>query len=87
MRFLGSLRLSGLLLASVALLPGQCVMCRTAAAAQAQTARTINTAILILLVPAMALFGGVFMLVFRSAPGGEDEAAPRDERVEGGHAG
>ncbi len=51
----------------------QCSMCRTAAAAQAQAAGTINTAIVILLVPALVLFSGVFLLVFRSAAPEERE--------------
>ena len=60
-------------LAAASLLAGsrlfaQCVMCRTAASAQgAHAAATLNRAILILLLPALALFSGVFLLAFRGA--------------------
>jgi hypothetical protein len=84
MRRFGFLRLAGLLLAAEALMPAQCVMCRTAMAAQAQAAGTINRAILILLLPAVALFCGVFLLAFRCpAPPGPDE----EVRGDGGSAG
>jgi hypothetical protein len=47
----------------------QCAMCRTVAAAQGQAAaRTLDQAILILIFPAMALFCGLFLLMFRSRP-------------------
>jgi hypothetical protein len=40
-------------------------MCRTAAAAQPPgAANALNMAVLILLVPALALFSGVFLLAF-----------------------
>jgi hypothetical protein len=60
--------IGGLLLSTATLAPAQCVMCRTAAAAQAHAAGTINAAILILLVPALALFSGVSLLVLRCPP-------------------
>jgi len=45
---------------------GQCSMCRTALAGQGPVvANTLNTAILILLIPAVALFSSVFLLAFR----------------------
>jgi len=44
----------------------QCSMCRTAAASQgAAGARTLDRAVMILLLPAMALFCGVFWTAFR----------------------
>ncbi len=73
MRRIGFLRLAGMLFATEELMRAQCAMCRTAAAAQAHAAGTINTAILILLLPAVALFSGVFLLAFRCpAPPGPD---------------
>lgn len=61
----------------------QCSMCRTAAASQgAHGMHTMNTAIVVLLVPAVALFCGMFVLALRgdAPPGLED---PRDDpRVE-----
>jgi hypothetical protein len=53
----------------------QCSMCRTAAAQNAQAAKTINTAILILLLPALALFSSVFLLALRSS-----DAESEDDR-------
>ena len=45
---------------------GQCSMCRTAMAAQgAKAASTIDSAVLILLVPAVTMFSGVLVLSFR----------------------
>jgi len=58
------------ILAAIASLPAfpQCPMCRTAVAAQGQgAADTFNSAILILLLPAVALFCGVFLFTWRSA--------------------
>jgi len=50
----------------------QCAMCRTAdGALGAGGAKTIDTAVLIMLVPAVALFCGVFLTVFRNR-GGEE---------------
>jgi hypothetical protein len=47
----------------------QCSMCRAAAAAQGpHAAHAMNTAVLILLVPALALFGGAFVLALWYGP-------------------
>lgn len=47
-------------------LSGQCSMCRTALAGQGPVvANTLNTAILILLIPAVILFSSVILLAFR----------------------
>jgi hypothetical protein len=62
------------------LIPGasaQCSMCRTAAA----QANGIDKAILILFVPAVLLFSGVFLFAFHSQGGQEDPrngSTPRD---------
>jgi hypothetical protein len=46
----------------------QCSMCRTAAAAQGPGAmHAMNTAVLLLLLPALALFSAVFALAFLCA--------------------
>jgi hypothetical protein len=59
-------RAVALALAAGAPLFGQCAMCRTAAAAQgAHAAHSFNKAILILLLPALMLFSGIFVLAFR----------------------
>ncbi len=57
----------------------QCSMCRTAAASQgAGAAGALNAAIVILLVPALALFCGIFLLaVGRQGPEGRGES-PRN---------
>jgi hypothetical protein len=53
----------------------QCSMCRTAAAAQGPSAmHAMNMAVLLLLLPALALFSGMFVLAFwyaRRTSGGE----------------
>ena len=43
----------------------QCSMCRTAAAQSPGVADTLDSAILILLVPAVAMFCGVYFMAFR----------------------
>jgi len=56
-------------------------MCKTAAAAQGpQAAQAMNRAILILLIPAVGLFSGLFLLAFRSrnAPSAEEEEMALD---------
>jgi hypothetical protein len=54
----------------------QCSMCRTAAAAHgAAGGKTLDTAVLVLLLPAMALFCGVFLTAFR---GGSRDDERRD---------
>ena len=62
-------RLPGrILTAALAAAPAwaQCSMCRTAASAQGEHAmRAMNAAILVLLVPAVALFCGVYVLAIR----------------------
>jgi len=51
----------------------QCSMCRTAAAAHgAAGEKTLDTAVMVLLFPAMALFCGVFLTAFRSRSGGDE---------------
>ena len=55
----------------------QCSMCRAAAASQgAGATHALNAAIVVLLVPAVALFTGVFLLAFRyrEPPEGDDLA-------------
>jgi hypothetical protein len=66
-----------LLLAAAAVPPeawSQCAMCRTVAA----QANGIDKAILVLFVPAVLLFCGVFVFAFRSQ-GADDGAGPGDE--------
>jgi hypothetical protein len=59
----------------------QCSMCRTVAA----QANSIDKAIIILFLPAILLFSGVFVLAFRSQAatgedGGDDRSRERNER-------
>ncbi|HWQ56684.1 MAG TPA: hypothetical protein VN442_23560 [Bryobacteraceae bacterium] len=71
---------AGVLLAAGPPVFAQCSMCRTAAAAQGpEGAHALNVAIAILLVPAVTLFSGLFLLAFRSerpARTGEREGRP-----------
>lgn len=63
-----------LLLAGASTALAQCSMCRTAASAQPPGAsQAMNTAILILLVPALGLFSTVFLVAFRSDPHDEED--------------
>jgi len=63
----------------------QCPMCRTAVGAQGpEAARTVNLAIIVMFVPALALFSSVFVLSFRyrNSPRpdeGDDQRSPRNE--------
>lgn len=65
------------LLASASCLLAQCPMCRTAVQQDAAAAHALNRAILLLLVPAVGLFCGIFLLAFRSRNAGSTE--PRGE--------
>ena len=58
------LRLAGCIAAGVVPVAAQCAMCRTAMAAQHGGADVFNKAILILLLPAVVLFSGTFLLVY-----------------------
>jgi hypothetical protein len=61
------------------LLLAQCVMCfRTAAAQQSERARVMNTAVLILLIPSLALFAAILLWARRRAePLGSPDADRR----------
>ncbi len=68
-----SLRILTAALIFAAGLAGQCVMCqRTAEAQQAERARALNRGILVMLVPPVAILGGVLFF-----------AARRDRRFRG----
>ena len=52
----------------------QCPLCRTAAQqAGDQTARTLNLAIVVLLIPPVSIFCAIFAVVYRRAKGDEEE--------------
>jgi len=63
-----------LALASGAAAWAQCSMCRTAVTGA--TGKTLDTAVLILLFPAMALFCGVYLTAFRAA---RSRSGPEDD--------
>jgi len=68
-------RLGSILMASGLPLAAQCSMCRTAAASQGpHAAHAMNVAIIILLVPAVTLFSGVFLLAFRYGKAADEDA-------------
>lgn len=59
----------------------QCPMCRTALESQGpHAAGVVNLAILVLLFPAVALFGGVCLVAFRSANPAQSEVEHEDVR-------
>lgn len=72
-------RAAATLLGACATSFAQCAMCRTAMAAQqAKAIGAFNHAILILLVPAVALFSGMFLWAIRfrnEVPPGEESGA------------
>lgn len=52
----------------------QCPLCRSAVQqAGEQTARTINLAILVLLIPPVSIFCTIFAVVYRKAKDGDEE--------------
>ena len=68
-----ALRIAGTSLWLIPAATAQCSMCRTVAA----QANGIDKAILVLFVPAVLLFSGVFLFAFRSQ-GRDDNAGPGD---------
>ena len=73
---LNSMRALAVMLVCQAAAWAQCAMCRTAAAAQGPEATSaLNLAILILFLPAVGMFCGVYILSFRyKNSAAEDEA-------------
>jgi hypothetical protein len=65
------------LLACAAPVSAQCSMCRTAQSAL--PAGVIDAAIVVLFVPAIALFCGIFMMAYRSRTKGPDTETRFDE--------
>ena len=57
------LAIGGILAGTVAF--AQCSMCRTAAAANSASAKSLNLAVVVLFVPAMCLFCGVMLAAYR----------------------
>ena len=66
-------RLAGCIAAGATPAAAQCAMCRTALAAQHGSADVFNKAVVILLLPAMVLFGSTFLLVYASHRMGNEE--------------
>jgi len=60
----------------------QCAMCYETAAQAAQGLRALNTGILILLLPPLAIIGGISWVAYqrRDEPGAARDAAARSER-------
>jgi hypothetical protein len=57
----------------------QCAMCRTAAASQGpQAARALDLAILILLIPAVAIFTGLFWFAYRQMKSKDQRPKTKD---------
>jgi heme/copper-type cytochrome/quinol oxidase subunit 2 len=54
--------------------PAQCPLCRSAVQqADDKTARTMNLAILVLLIPPVSIFCTIFAVAYRKRRGGEDD--------------
>lgn len=76
--FVAALALCGLAALTPAPAPAQCPLCRSAAQqAGDQTARTLNLAILVLLIPPVSIFCAIFAVAYRRRNGdGGDEHPP-----------
>jgi hypothetical protein len=57
-------------------------MCRTVAAAQGASAAVLDSAILVLFVPALAVFSGILLMAFRFRSQGPDDTAVRERALE-----
>ncbi len=60
----------------------QCAMCKSAIASSEnpeELARTIDTAVLVLFIPAMIFFGAIFYLIFRSRHSNEGDSLQKRE--------
>jgi heme/copper-type cytochrome/quinol oxidase subunit 2 len=69
------------LLAWPAAAAAQCPLCRTAVQqAGDQTARTMNLAILVLLIPPVSIFCTIFAVAYRKRKGGGDGGGEGDDR-------
>jgi len=74
-------RVAGVLVASAASAAAQCSMCRTAVSASGHRAGdTLDHAIIILLVPAVAMFGTIFLAVCHYGGSGGGEEEPEEKR-------
>jgi heme/copper-type cytochrome/quinol oxidase subunit 2 len=72
--FAAALALAALLAAWPEAAHAQCPLCRSALQdAGDQTARTINLAIVVLLIPPVSIFCAIFAVVYRKARGDEDQ--------------
>ena len=72
--FAAALALAALAAAWPAAALAQCPLCRSAVEqAGDQTARTINLAIVVLLIPPVSIFCAIFAVVYRRARGGDGE--------------
>ena len=71
--FVSALVLCALAAAAPAPARAQCPLCRTAAQqAGDQTARTLNLAILVLLIPPVSIFCTIFAVAYMRRKGGDD---------------
>jgi len=72
------MRLISAIFLACAAASAQCIMCRTAAGAQPHGASdAMDKAIVILLAPAVAMFCGIFVAIFRHVP--KNGQIPKDE--------
>jgi hypothetical protein len=69
-------RLAYVLVCSATAAFPQCSMCRTVAAAQSGAASVFDSAILVLFVPALAVFSGTLIAAFRFRSRGPDDWGP-----------
>jgi hypothetical protein len=73
------LAIAAALLAPAAAVAQGCAMCaQNAAATGAEGARALNTGILVLLLPTLGIFGGLFVLILRRHREDEQSSDPSD---------
>ncbi len=75
MRAIKVVLINASLLSAFSALPvwAQCSLCKLAVEQDPSLGRAFNKAIVLMMVPALAVFAGVFILAIRSAPGSRRE--------------
>jgi len=60
----------------------QCSLCRLAVEQDPSLGKAFNKAIILMMVPALAVFAGVFLLAIRSAPGGHNKKQQSENTID-----
>jgi hypothetical protein len=60
----------------------QCSLCRLAVEQDPSLGKAFNKAIILMMVPALAVFAGVFLLAIRSAPGSRNRKQQSENAID-----